>query len=191
MNVALRPAWTMERFLEWEERQELRYEFDGRGPVAMTGGTEAHAEIQINLTTAIKTRLDRPPCRVIGSKLKFLLPDRVRYPDAMIVCSPRGLGRTGVSDPVIVFEILSASSVGTDLINKNSEYRLAPSLQRYVVVQQSEPAAMAFVRRGEDWIVEVALGMNAMLPLPEVGIEVPLAEVFADIVFPEPEPARS
>ena len=30
---------TLEAFLGWEERQELRYEFDDFQPVAMTGGT--------------------------------------------------------------------------------------------------------------------------------------------------------
>jgi hypothetical protein len=39
MNVALRKPMTLEQFLAWEERQELRYEFDGFGPVAMAGGT--------------------------------------------------------------------------------------------------------------------------------------------------------
>ena len=39
MNVALRKPMTLEAFLAWEERQELRYEFDGFQPVAMTGGT--------------------------------------------------------------------------------------------------------------------------------------------------------
>jgi len=29
-------------FLAWEERQELRWEFDGFDPVAMTAGTRAH-----------------------------------------------------------------------------------------------------------------------------------------------------
>jgi hypothetical protein len=29
---------SLEEFLAWEERQELRWEFDGFGPMAMTGG---------------------------------------------------------------------------------------------------------------------------------------------------------
>ena len=45
MNVALRPTMTLEQFLRWEERQELRYEFDGIRPIAMTGGTKAHSLI--------------------------------------------------------------------------------------------------------------------------------------------------
>lgn len=39
MNVALRKPMALPEFLAWEERQELRYEFDGVQPVAMTGGT--------------------------------------------------------------------------------------------------------------------------------------------------------
>jgi hypothetical protein len=37
MNVALKKTWTLAEFLAWEERQELRFEFDGVQPVAMTG----------------------------------------------------------------------------------------------------------------------------------------------------------
>ena len=39
MNLALRKPMTLAEFLEWEERQPLRYEFDGVGPVAIAGGT--------------------------------------------------------------------------------------------------------------------------------------------------------
>ena len=38
MNVALRRPMTLPEFLAWEERQELRYEFNGFQPVAMAGG---------------------------------------------------------------------------------------------------------------------------------------------------------
>jgi hypothetical protein len=34
MNIALRKPMTLEQFLAWEERQELRYEFDGFWPAA-------------------------------------------------------------------------------------------------------------------------------------------------------------
>ena len=41
MSVALHKPITLAEFLAWEERQELRYEFDGFEPVAMAGGTIA------------------------------------------------------------------------------------------------------------------------------------------------------
>jgi hypothetical protein len=47
---------TLAQFLDWEDRQELRYEFDGFQPIAMTGGTQAHAAIQVSLITALNRR---------------------------------------------------------------------------------------------------------------------------------------
>ena len=49
MNIAMRRPMTLEQFLAWEDRQELRYEFDGFQPIGMTGGIYAHARIQGNL----------------------------------------------------------------------------------------------------------------------------------------------
>jgi hypothetical protein len=54
MNLAVRKPTTPAEFLEWEERQELRYEFDGVEPVAMTGGSVGHATIQANLAIALE-----------------------------------------------------------------------------------------------------------------------------------------
>jgi len=53
---------TLAEFLEWEERQPLRHEFDGTNPVAMPEGTKNHARIQINLGNALSTRLRGKPC---------------------------------------------------------------------------------------------------------------------------------
>lgn len=59
MNVALRKPMTLEQFLAWEDRQELKFEFDGFRPVAMTGGTAAHSAIQRNI---IVCRATTPCC---------------------------------------------------------------------------------------------------------------------------------
>ena len=69
MNHALRKTLTTAEFLEWEDKQELRYEFDGARVVAMTGGTIAHAIIQRNLTLAIGARLTGQKCQYFGSSL--------------------------------------------------------------------------------------------------------------------------
>ncbi|MGA3401934.1 MAG: hypothetical protein ABSC95_22190 [Acetobacteraceae bacterium] len=52
------------QFLAWEERQPLRYEFDGFQPVAMTGGTIAHEAIGGTLRALLRERLRGKPCRV-------------------------------------------------------------------------------------------------------------------------------
>jgi Uma2 family endonuclease len=190
MNVALRKPWTVEEFLDWEERQELRFEFDGIAPIGMTGGTEAHAMIQSNLLRAVGNRLNRPPCRIVGSELKLVMAGSVRYPDAMILCSTPRARRTSVADPVIVFEILSDGTARIDLIRKNGEYRATPSIQRYVILEQASDAAIVFSRKAEDWVTEIVSGDDATLHLPEVGIAFPLAELYRDIeLVPESESA--
>src|SRR5208282_4444158 len=64
----------------------MRYEFDGIGPVAMTGGTYGDSTIQGNLATAVGGHLRGKPCRFHGSDLKFQVAEgHVRYPDGMVV----------------------------------------------------------------------------------------------------------
>jgi Uma2 family endonuclease len=185
MNIALRKSMTLEQFLAWEERQELRYEFDGVQPVAMTGGSFVHAAIQINLILALGTRLRGKPCRVIGSELKIEVAGRIRYPDAFVICTPQPGSTHVVRDPVAVFEILSPSTSHTDLVLKTAEYRATPSILHYVILEQTHAGAQVFSRRGADWIAETVRDAD-LLRLPEIGIEIPLPELYADVAL-EPD----
>ena len=65
MNAVLRQPMTLDAFLAWERAQELRWEFDGNGPVAMTGGTLVHSEIATSLVELLRTKLRGRPCRAI------------------------------------------------------------------------------------------------------------------------------
>ncbi len=71
MDVALRKSMSLQEFLDWEERQELRYEFDGFQPITMTGGTVEQGLIQANLIRRLGNRLLGKPCRVFGSHVKI------------------------------------------------------------------------------------------------------------------------
>jgi Uma2 family endonuclease len=186
MNQALRKTLTLAEFLEWEQNQELRYEFDGFQPVAMTGGTFAHARIQANLAISLGGRLRGKPCTFLGSDLKIEVAGRIRYPDGFVVCSPVSNKSTVVADPVVVFEILSPSTSGTDRIAKNREYAATPSVQRYVILEQDRIAAMVFARVAGDWVGHVLLE-DALLAMPEIGLEIPLAEFYEGLVLDTPE----
>ena len=190
MSNARRAPMTLSRFLVWEERQELRYEFDGFGPVAMTGGTVAHDQITFNVRMALTDRLRGKPCRPYGPTVKILVDGRARYPDAFVACKPVPPDATVVEDPVVVFEVASGGNGDTDLIDKNREYRATPSVLRYVILQQTRAAAIVFVRRGEDWLSEIVAGNDAFLSLPEIGIEGPLSELYANVALAD-EPAAT
>ena len=185
MNVALRRPMSLDAFLDWEERQELRYECDGFQPVARTGGTSEHAAIQRNLITALTIRLRGKPCQAYGSELKIAVAGSIRYLDAFVVCSPIPRGSTVVTDPVVPFEVLSTSTSTTDRIVKNQEYRDTPSIQRYVMLEQDQQAATVFARQADDWVGHVVAG-DVALGMPEIGVELPLAELYEGVSFAEP-----
>ena len=177
---------TLAEFLAWEERQELRYEFDGFEPVAMAGGTVAHDRSTFGLHRTLDARLAGKPCRPLGPNVKIIVDGRSRYPDAIVVCRPVPPDATVVEDPIVVFEVLSEGTGSTDLIDKNREYRATPSIQRYVVLQQKHKAAIVFVRRPDGWLSEIVSGDDASLDVPEIGIAVPLREVYANAGLSEP-----
>jgi Uma2 family endonuclease len=179
---------SLTEFLAWEERQEFKYEFDGFEPVAMVGATVAHSEIQRNILLALGTRLRGKPCRPHGSELKIQVVGRIRYPDAFVTCTPKANAETIITDPVVIFEIISNESDHRDRITKNDEYRLTPSVQRYVMLEQDELAAMVFAREGERWIGTIHKG-DAVLAMPEIGIEIPLAEFYEGLDFTRSEPS--
>ena len=183
MNLALRKPMTLAEFLAWEERQPLRYEFDGVGPVAMTGGTYGHSTIQRNLAFALTGRLRGKPCQFQGSDLKIQVGDgHIRYPDGMVVCSPVDRTATVVHEPVVVFEVLSPSTAAKDRIVKAREYQATPSIRRYVMLEQDSVGATVYARSGETWTHEILVA-DSILALPEIGVSLPLAELYEGVVF--------
>lgn len=185
------PPMTLAEFLAWEERQELRYEFDGFAPVAMTGGTRAHETVQVNLLIALGNRLRGGPCRAYGSNLKIEVAGRIRYPDAFVTCgNPGALGDTVERSPVVVFEVLSESTQMVDRTDKARECRETPSVRRYVMLEQARVAATVYAREGDAWTVTLLFRGDA-LSMPEIGVEVPLDELYAGLDLDGPPTAMA
>jgi Uma2 family endonuclease len=120
---------------------------------------------------------------VIGSELKVAAAGNVRYPDAAVICSPVPREATVTTEPVVIFEILSPGTAMVDRIVKNQEYRDTPSVRRYVMLEQDQQAATVFTRVGDDWVGHVVSG-DVVLDMPEIGISVPLAELYEGVEFP-------
>lgn len=187
MNHALRRSMTCDEFLAWEARQELKWEFDGVQPVSMTGVISAHSAILGNVITALNIRLRGKPCRPHGPELKVKAGRSYRYPDAFVTCTPVPPDTTVVTEPVVIFEVLSRSTQRHDRTVKLAEYQSIPSVQRYTMLEQDQAFATVIERRGEDWTLRILLA-DAMLAMPEIGIEVPFAELYADVEFaPDPD----
>jgi Uma2 family endonuclease len=186
VGAVLHKPMTLAEFLIWEERQEQRYEFDGFEPVAMTGGTYAHEVIGATLRALLRDRLQGKPCRALGPALKIEVVGRVRYPDAFVHCKPVARSEQIIREPVVVFEILSPSTSRIDRIEKLRECQATDSIQQYVILEQDSIAATVFAREGGLWTGR-ALTDGDILALPEIGIELSLADIYADVDLPLPD----
>jgi Uma2 family endonuclease len=171
-----------DEFLAWEAGQELKWEFDGFQPVAMTGGTRAHAVVQANLVTALTNRLYGKPCRAYGSDLKIQTGLSYRYPDASVSCTPFPDSETIVADPVVIFEVLPAGTAGDDRTIKLAEYQSLSSVRRYVMLEQDRVFATVITRTGTGWDHALA-GPDGTLAMPEIGVEIPMAELHDGLVL--------
>ncbi len=102
----------------------------------------------------------------------------------MIVCSPVDRRATVVHDPVVVFEVLSPSTAANDRIVKAREYQATPSIRRYVMIEQDGVGATVYARAGGAWTDDILIA-DSLLVLSEVGVELPLAELYEGVVFGE------
>jgi Uma2 family endonuclease len=181
MNVAIRhPVMTRAEFLLWAEAQEERYEFDGFTPVAMGGVTNRHSRIVVDILVGLANRLRGSGCEPFGPEAGLsTIGDAVRYPDAMITCTKTQGDDRLVPGAVVVFEVLSASSGYVDRVVKLREYQAVPSIRRYLIVESTAAVITVLERSeaGQPWIA-TALASGDMLHIPEVGIEVPVDELY-------------
>jgi Uma2 family endonuclease len=183
MSTALRQPMSLEQFLAWEREQERPWEFDRFQPVAMTGGTIAHSVIATNVVRALADRI-RPSCNAFRGDVKIVVAGRVRYPDAVVTCSPIVPNNDIVPDPVVVFKILTHSTASVDRIATNEGYPQTPSIRRYVTLEQDRIAATVFASEGERWTGTVLAGADAVLAMPEIGVDLPLSEMYRNLDFP-------
>lgn len=188
MNIALRkPRMTREAFFDWAQAQDVRYEFDGFEPVAMTGGTIRHNRIGQNAYTALRTRLRGKGCEPLGPDAGVAtIGDTVRYPDALVTCTKTQDTAHVVDGVVAVFEVISPTSGRIDRIVKVREYAAVPSIRRYAILEHTNVGLTVLERSAGDqpWIV-TTLTADDTLRMPELGIEIPVAEFYEDTDMPD------
>jgi len=123
MNVTLRHAgMTREQFFNWVDAQDERYEFDGVGPVLMTGGNNNHSLVNQNLYFALRSRLQGSGWLVLGPDAGLnTVENAVRYPDGMVTRAKYSGTDRVVPGVVVVFEVLGPTSGRIDRIIKLRE----------------------------------------------------------------------
>jgi Uma2 family endonuclease len=178
---------TQNEFFDWAEAQDMRYEFDGFQPVAMTVGNLGHSRVMRNINFQLTSRLRGKPCEPLGPDAGVAtVGDTVRYPDAVVTCTRFDPRDRVVPNPVVVFEVVSPTSGRTDRIVKLHEYQAVPTIRRYVIVESDSGAVTVLSRDHEGEAFRAAgLTEDDTLDLPEIGIEIPVAAIYEGLTFGE------
>lgn len=190
MDLPVQNPMTQKEFFDWAQTHEGRYEFDGFRPVAMTGGTGGHGRITRNLMTQLSNRLRGSPCEPSGSDGPGVatIDNKIRYPEAVVTCTRYSDRDRLIPNPVIVFEVLSDSTRHLDMTLKLVEYAAVPTIKRYILIEQDAVAVTVHARHeNEPWNTIVLLA-GSTLSLPEIGIELPVSDVYEGVTFTDPAP---
>jgi Uma2 family endonuclease len=178
---------SVEDYLAGELVSQVKHEYDGGYVYAMSGARVTHNRIATRITSALDSRLVCKGCEPFNSDMKVRIPapPRVRfyYPDAMVVCDSNAGDESYQDRPVVIFEVLSQGTRRLDQGEKKDGYLQLPSLGVYALVEQEMAKVVVYRRHGKEFLDEVYEGLEATIPLPEIGIVLPLSELYRGIEF--------
>ena len=178
---------SVEDYLRTELESTQKHEYIGGVLYAMSGGRNVHSTISSNLTSSLWNRLPEGPCQAMNSdvRIRIRLPGHTRfyYPDASVVCRPNPQDQLYQDQPALIAEVLSDSSRRTDLHEKKEAYLSIPSLDLYLLVEPEAPEVIVYRRTDAGFAREQWEGLHAVVPMPELGIVLPLNEVYRRVSF--------
>lgn len=153
--------------------------------VMMTNPSENHEQIVGNLFAPLKLAMNAAGCRAYAGGMRVQRSedrgdDMATIPDIVVRCGPRR-DRHFVTDPLVVVEVLSRSTMQQDRGVKFDFYRSLPSLQHIVLVYQDQMRVEHFRRGASAWAVEVLSSPSRRLDLDAVGFAMDLDTIYFDV----------
>ena len=173
--------YSLDDYFAVEEMSEIRHEYFDGEIFAMSGGSLNHNQIAQNLTRAFDPLRDRG-CRAFLADVRLKTPAGLyTYPDVMVICAPVlfTLDRLQtVTNPVVIAEVLSASTRDYDRGQKFDLYRTLPTLRDYLLVDQfSIGIEHRFLERGE-WQSRSYTSTDDVVQLTGVAATVSVAQAY-------------
>lgn len=177
----------VEDYLAGELHSPIKHEYVAGAVYAMAGSRNVHNRISGNLFGVLFGRLRGKRCQPYNSdtKIRIRMATHIRfyYPDLSIVCRPNPPADSFQDEPVGICEVLSPSTRRIDEGEKKEAYLSIPTLHLYALVDSSRPEVVLYRRKEQGFECEVYDRMEAVIPLPELGTELPLAEIYEGVVF--------
>jgi len=190
MSAEPRRKYTLKEYFELEMSSDARHEYWNGEIYSMSGVSESHAQIEVNLIASLRTRLPKQSCRVFPANMRLHVPTLppYRYADLSAVCGMPTFEKIGgvdvLSNPVLIIEVLSESTEAYDRGDKFTHYKSIGSLREYLLVAQHRPHITQYVRQDDNtWRYRDVNELSASLALPSVKCSLDLTDVYQDVQF--------
>ena len=197
---AERMRMTVEQYLAFEAMGQEKHEYVGGWVYAlhpevegMAGGTNNHAALASNVSAALNVALRQSPCIVYSPDVRVQVSATTyRYPDVAVSCDPRDLAageERRIHHPSVLVEVLSETTAENDRGHKLAEYRALPSVQDYLLVNDTARLVEHYHRAGDLWTYG-AYGTAATIILDCLGVTLSVADIYAKVRLPnDPQPS--
>ena len=188
MSAIGKRQWTAEEYLAYERASDQKHELIDGDILMMSGASRWHNMLVFNLAVALGNQLRDRPCEAYVSDLRVRLEGaQYVYPDLAVVCGEPTFEDAEVdtlTNPTALVEVLSPSTEMYDRGKKFLYYRELASLQEYMLVSQDRVWVEKYNRQENgQWLLTDATGIDSVVNLLSIDCHIPLADLYAKVVF--------
>jgi Uma2 family endonuclease len=178
--------------------KDVRYEMYDGELFAMAGGSRNHSLVSGNAYSSLKQRAKSKGCETHGPDL-YVRPNdgdnSAMSPDAYVRCGPPTPdNQRYITDPVVIVEVLSPSTMYFDRGAKLQRYFKFGSVQNVIILYQDEYRAEMWTRPPEGsvetdidgnllWTHTVANGLASSLTIEALGDTIGLVEFYDGVAI--------
>ena len=191
MTAVPKRYFTPAEYLELEAKADYKSQYVAGEIFSMAGAQSPHVLIAVNLAGELRNRLRGKNCDVFSSDMRVRVEqgDLYTYPDVAVVCGPPEFDHSSepqsLLNPQVIFEVLSPGTESFDRGDKFARYRKLASLTDYVLVASEFMRVEHYVRQdGGTWVLRDYDRPEDREPLRSVDCELPLAEIYYRVTFP-------
>jgi len=172
-------------FLHWVQTQRHKFEFKNGEAVMHPGGSRRHWQIISDFVQVLGNQLDPKLWSVGPTEFAVEIGEDIRYPDVLVEQASAAGHELSTGKPVVLVEVQSPSSAGTDMKAKLAEYTSLASLEAYIVASQDEPILWVWERdaatRGFPAAPVEVRGRGVLFHVRALDVALPLAELYRSI----------
>ncbi|MGB8698522.1 MAG: Uma2 family endonuclease [Thermosynechococcaceae cyanobacterium] len=176
--------YTPEEYLELETAAEYKSEYIDGQIIPMTGGSTNHNRIALNLSSDLNMAFRRKPYEVFIGDVRLWIPQRriYTYPDVMIIEGEVKYfqNRTDtVLNPILIVEVLSKGTKSYDRESKFDAYRMIPSFQEYLLIDQTRIHVEQFSKTGtKQWSFSEYDVSDEAITFAKVPFQISLVDLY-------------